>query len=66
MHGFILEIIAGRTWKREGMTFWTQADATLEAQRIMRRGKAVEVRILPVSIGEQAGDCLHAGECSRD
>lgn len=54
MQGFILEVLAGRTWTRAGDTYWTQQDAQREAERIIRRGKAVEVRILPVTVGTEA------------
>mgnify|MGYP003381893173 CR=1 FL=1 len=60
MGGYILEVLAGRTWRREGTTFWTKGDAKREAERILRRGKAVEIRILPVNIGEDAIECLPA------
>lgn len=50
MRGFILETLAGRSWRREGMTYWTQEDAMREAKRVLRRGKAVEVRILRINI----------------
>ncbi len=60
MSGFLLEALAGRSWKRDGRTYWTQPDATREARRILRRGKATQVRILPVEIGEHAVNTLSA------
>ena len=60
MRGYILEILAGQSWRRDGKTYWTRADATGEANRILRRGKAVQVRILPVSIGCDAVESLPA------
>ena len=54
MRGFLLEVLAGRTWKRSGQTYFTLADANREAQRIIRRGKGIEVRVFPVEIGSDA------------
>ena len=58
MHGFILEILAGRTWRREGRTFWTRQAAASEAKLLLSRGKAQEVRILPVEVGGEAVESL--------
>ena len=54
MHGCFSEIFAGRSWRRDGKTVRTCKDAEHEAERILRRGKAVRVRILPVEIGADA------------
>ena len=54
MNGFLLEMLAGRSWRRDGKTYRTCKDAEHEAERILRRGKAVRVRILPVEIGADA------------
>ena len=58
MRGYILELLAGRSWTRTGQTYWTRQDAELEAQRILRRGKAVEVRILTVEVAGEAAVTL--------
>lgn len=58
MRGYILELLAGRSWSRTGQTYWTQQDAELEAQRILRRGKAVEIRILTVEVAGEAAITL--------
>ena len=62
MRGYILELLAGRSWTRAGQTYWTRQDAELEAQRILRRGKAVEVRILPTEVDPEPVSTLVAGE----
>lgn len=62
MDGFILEALAGRSWKRDGRTFWTLADAKREALRILRRGKAVQVRVLPVEVQSAAIETFSATE----
>ena len=62
MRGYILEVLAGRTWRRDGSTYWTAFDAKRAAQQILRRGKAVDVRILPVTVGEGAVECLSLQE----
>lgn len=54
MHGFILEILAGRTWRREGTTYWTQQAAATEAKLLLSRGKAQEVRILSIEVSADA------------
>jgi hypothetical protein len=53
MGGFILESLAGKSWRRDGATYWTRDDAEQEARRILRRGKATQVRVLPVEIGTE-------------
>jgi hypothetical protein len=53
MGGFMLESLAGKTWRRDGATYWTRVDAEQEARRILRRGKATQVRILSVEIGAE-------------
>ncbi len=60
MTAFLLETLAGRTWKREGRLLWTRDDAEREAKRILRRGKAVEVRILQVEVGHEPVNILAA------
>ncbi len=60
MCGFILEILAGQTWKREGRTFWTRQAATNEAKLLLSRGKAQEVRILQVQVNGDAVESLTA------
>ena len=62
MGGFLLEALAGRSWTRDGRTYWTRPDAVREARRLLRRGKAVEVRIFPVTIGECAVDTLSTSD----
>lgn len=62
MDGFILETLAGRTWKRDGRTFWTMPDAEREALRLLRRGKAVQVRVLPVEVQSTAIETFPATE----
>ena len=60
MHGFILEILAGRTWKRKGRTFWTRQAAVNEAKLLIGRGRAQEVRILPIRVSGDAVESLTA------
>ncbi len=66
MGGFILEVLAGRSWTRQGQTYWTRIDAVREAERLLRRGKAVEVRVLAVEVGAEAVESLSADDCSPD
>lgn len=58
MRGFILEILAGRTWRCDGTTFWTRQAALDEAKLLLSRGKAQEIRILPVAVDEEAVEAL--------
>ncbi len=60
MSGFILEVLAGRSWRREGTTYWTLTDAKRAAERVIRRGKGVQVRILPIDVGNTAVDSVTA------
>ena len=62
MRGYLLELLAGRSWIRTGQTYWTRQAAELEAQRILRRGKAVEVRILTVEVAGKAAVTLTSRE----
>jgi len=62
MTAFLLETLAGRTWRRDGRLFWTRTNAEREARRILRRGKAVEVRILPTEVSHEPIDTLAASE----
>jgi len=66
MQGYVLETLAGRSWRRAGTTYWTFADAKKEAERILRRGKAVEVRILPVEVAGGAVAHLPKGKAVPD
>ena len=66
MRGFLLDILAGRSWKRTGQTYFTQTDAVREAQRILRRGRAVEVRVVPVEIAAEAVESLVAEAEDRE
>jgi hypothetical protein len=63
MRGFILEILAGRTWRREGTTFWTHQAAQNEAKLLLCRGKAQEIRILPVDVDARAIESLSRPAC---
>ena len=58
MKGFILETLAGRSWRRDGKTYWTREAAEAEAARLIRRGKASHVRVLPVTVSEGAVSSL--------
>lgn len=62
MSGFLLETLAGSSWRRDGRTYWTRECAEREARRVLRRGKAVEVRILPVDVGSEAVDTFSKQE----
>ncbi len=66
MSGFLLETLAGRTWKRDGQTFWTRVDAEREAKRTLRRGKAVMVRVLPVEVGTEAVSTFSADAAKQE
>lgn len=58
MRGFILEILAGRTWRRDGTTYWTRQAARNEAKLLLSRGKAQEIRILPIEVNAKAVELL--------
>jgi len=54
MDGFLLEVLTGRRWHRDGRTYWTRKAAETEAARLLRTGKAVRVRILSVVVDAAA------------
>ena len=62
MVGYILETLAGRSWRRDGATFWTREGAKREAERILRRGKATEVRIIPVEVAADSIESLTSSD----
>ena len=59
MRGYLLEVLAGRSWTRSDRTFWTKADAEREGNRLLAKGKAREVRILSVAISPEAVGVLN-------
>jgi hypothetical protein len=47
---FVLEIVTSSGTRRGGRTFWTEAAAVREAERLVRTGKAATVRVLIAAV----------------
>jgi hypothetical protein len=50
MKAFLLETLLTRGWRRGGEVFWTEDDATVAGNSMIRRGIARRVRILPAEV----------------
>jgi len=65
MQGFLLELLTKDGWHRDGETYWTLADATETANRILQRQLAKRVRVLPVEVDLKAVADLPETEVAR-
>ncbi len=44
MQAFLLDVLTGRTWRREGQTFWTREAAVAEGKRLIHRVQRYTLR----------------------
>jgi hypothetical protein len=63
MDAFVLEVIGSAGSRRGGRTFWTEQSAVREAERIVRSGKASNVRVLRAVIRERPVAILPMVDC---
>ena len=66
MDAFIFESLFSSGWKRGGETYWTLETAKIEARRLVRRGRARQVRILPLSVGLEPVATVPESEPTRE
>lgn len=66
MNGFLLEVVNSGVVRKGSRTYWTEQSARSEANRLVRIGKAVRVRVLRVSVSDRAfADIPENREVSR-
>lgn len=58
LHGFILEVLSGPTWRRESQISWTRNDILDRASKRLSATSILAVRILPCLIDDSAAEQL--------
>jgi len=53
MRAFLLEVVTSAGARKGGRTYWTEQAARRDAERLVRTGKAAQVRILPVNVSDR-------------
>lgn len=66
MEAFVLEVVSSGGSRKGGRTYWTEQSAKLDAERLVRTGKAARVRILRVQVSDRpCADISTEGEVSH-
>ena len=53
MEAFVLEIVNSAGARKGGRTYWTKQSAKLDAERLVRTGKAARVRVLRAHVNDR-------------
>lgn len=54
MKAYTIEKLLRGGWKRDSKLYWSSQEVQLERERLLKSNQALDVRVLPVTVGEQA------------